>query len=109
MRKIVSRDDLCRCIVNGNAPIPLEALPEKYFAEGHLPGAKHMPHDAVAERAPILAPDKRAAIIVYCASESCRNSHEAAAALEALGYEDVAVYPGGKQDWQAGGFELQSD
>ena len=109
MPKVISRAELHSNMVNGRAPILLEALPEKYFVDGHLPGAKHMPHDAVKACAPSLIPDKDTAIVVYCASEACRNSHKAADALEALGYTDVAVYAGGKQDWQAAGYMLETD
>ncbi len=108
MPKTINRDELNRRIFHGDAPVVLEALPEKYFIDGHLPGAKHMPHDEVKERAAKLAPDKEASIVVYCASDACQNSHQAAAALEALGYTDVAVYPGGKQDWLQAGLELET-
>ena len=108
MPKTINRDELNRRIIQDNAPVVLEALPEKYFIEGHLPGAKHMPHDEVKERAAELAPDKDASIVVYCASDACRNSHQAAAELVSLGYTDVAVYPGGKQDWQKAGLELET-
>lgn len=109
MPKTITRDDLHSSIFNGRAPVLLEALPEKYFAEGHLPGAKRLPNDEVEARAPTLVPDKSASIVVYCASETCRNSHQAAAALESVGYTDVAVYPGGKKDWLTAGYELETD
>lgn len=106
MAATVTRDELQSRIANGSAPILIEALPEKYYQEGHLPGARHLPHDEVKERAGEVAPDKTASIVVYCASETCRNSHQAAAAFEMLGYTDVAVYPGGKKDWQEAGLPL---
>ena len=40
-------------------------------------------------------------MVVYCASETCQNSHQAAAELTRLGYVDVRVYAGGKLDWQS--------
>lgn len=109
MTKTVSREEL-QTLMNGDAsPVVLEALPERYFAEGHLPGAQHLPHDAVAERASDMVPDKDAAIVVYCANDACRNSHKAARAFLELGYTDVAVYPGGKQDWMEAGLPLEKD
>jgi rhodanese-related sulfurtransferase len=109
MTKTVTRDELQALIAGGEAPILIEALPEKYFEQGHLPGARHLPHDAVKERAGEVAPDKAAPIVVYCASATCRNSHQAAAALTQLGYTDVAVYPGGKQDWEQAGLPFETD
>ena len=109
MPKNIERDELHSLIANSGAAIVIEALPEKYFAEGHLPGAKHLPHDQVKDGAGIVAPDKDAAIVVYCANADCCNSHEAAADFEALGYADVSVYSGGKKDWQDAGFKLETD
>lgn len=109
MTRTVTRDELQSRITNGIAPILIEALPEKHYQEGHLPGARHLPHEEVKERAGEIAPDKEAAIVVYCAHEACRNSHQAAAAFEMLGYADVAVYPGGKKDWQEPGLPLVTD
>jgi rhodanese-related sulfurtransferase len=86
-----------------------EALTEKYYRDGHLPGAKHLPHDQVRELAPGLLPDKSAEIVVYCASRTCQNSHIAAKVLEQLGYTHVAVYAGGKQDWQEAGLALERE
>lgn len=84
-----------------------EALPEKYYRAGHLPGARHLPHDQVRQLAPSVLPDKQAEIVVYCASATCQNSHIAAKVLEQLGYANVAVYPGGKRDWQEAGLALE--
>lgn len=109
MTRIVNRDQLKAMIEGDGGPILIEALPERQYEQGHLPGARHLPHDEVRERAGEVVPEKDKAIIVYCASETCRNSHQAAAALEMLGYSDVAVYPGGKQDWEAAGFALEAD
>ena len=109
MPKNIDRDQLHSLITNGGSAIVIEALPEKYYTEGHLPGAKHLPHDQVNEGAGRVAPDKGAAIIVYCANAECRNSHLAAADFEALGYSDVSVYPGGKKDWREAGFKLETD
>ena len=87
----------------------VEALPEKYYRDGHLPGAKHLPHDQVRQLAPAVLPDKDAGIVVYCASASCQNSHIAAKVLEQLGYTNVAVYAGGKQDWQETGLAQERE
>ena len=47
-----------------------------------------------------MAPDKSAEIVVYCASKTCQNSHIAARVLAQIGYGNVAVYAGGKEDWK---------
>ena len=92
---------------SANARVLLEALPAKYYDDWHLPGARHMPHDQVRELAALLVPDKRAPVVVYCASATCRNSHVAASVLAQLGYEDVAVFAGGKRAWSEAGLPVE--
>ena len=103
MSKTVTRADLQARLTANPALILLEALPEKYFNDWHLPRARLMPHDQTRALAPGLAPDKAAEIVVYCASDTCQNSHIAARVLQSIGYTDVAVYAGGKKDWSEAG------
>lgn len=84
-----------------------EVLPEASFAAGHLPGAFAMPLERIREVATEVAPDKTRAIVLYCASDTCLNSHVAAEKLERLGYRSVAVYAGGKAEWAAAGLPLE--
>jgi rhodanese-related sulfurtransferase len=107
MIKPIDRDTLARKLAGANPPLLAEALPEKYFRDWHLPGARHLPHDDVARLAPSVLPDKSAEIVVYCASRSCQNSHIAAAKLVQMGYENVAVYAGGKQEWSEAGLAVE--
>ena len=107
MAKSITRGELqVRLAANPRLTL-LEALPEKYYKAGHLPGALHFPHDQARALAPGMLPDKVAEIVLYCASGTCQNSHTAARTLESLGYYDVAVYAGGKQDWTDAGLPLE--
>lgn len=106
MSHTISRSELQTNLASGNPPVLLEALPAKYFLEGHLPGARHMPHDEVKALAPTLVPNKASEVVVYCASQTCRNSHIAAQSLRIMGYEHVRVYEGGKKDWVEAGLRL---
>lgn len=105
--KLVDRDTLYRKLQSPNVPTLVEALPEKYWGDWHLPGAKHLPHDEVQRLAPSVLPDRNAEIVVYCASATCQNSHAAARLLTQLGYTDVAVFSGGKQEWQEAGLPVE--
>jgi len=107
MTKQIDHDTLARKLAGAVRPVLVEALPEKYFRDWHLPGARHLPHDEVARLAPTVLPDKTAEIVVYCASRSCQSSHVAAARLVQMGYDNVAVYPGGKQDWSEAGLPVE--
>ena len=107
--KQIDRDTLTRKLADTVPPVLVEALPEQYFRDWHLPGARHLPHDDVARLATAVLPDKAAEIVVYCASRSCQNSHVAATRLAQLGYENVAVYAGGKQEWSEAGLAIERD
>jgi rhodanese-related sulfurtransferase len=104
----ITRTEIEEALDRGEPLLLLEALPEPYYRRGHLPGARHFPLDQARALAPALAPRKESAIVVYCASVTCRNSHAAAVLLRGLGYENVRVYAGGKQDWQDAGLPLEA-
>jgi rhodanese-related sulfurtransferase len=108
MTRIISRTELQARLAANPGLALLEALPAKYYDEGHLPGAVHFPHDQARALAPVLLPDKAAEIVVYCASGTCQNSHIAARVLTQIGYANVAVYAGGKQDWTEAGQPVES-
>jgi len=68
MVKTISRDDLREKIDRGDKFSLVETLPNVAYQHAHLPGAINMPPDRVTELASSLLPDKRADIVVYCAS-----------------------------------------
>ena len=107
MSRTITREELRIKLASTDRPVLVEALPEKYYAAKHLPGALHLPHDQVDALAPAVLPLKHAPVIVYCANRQCQNSHIAAHRLSALGYTDVSVYAGGKQDWEEGGLPFE--
>lgn len=102
----ISRDDLHRSLASGERLTLVEALGPAYFADAHLPGAVNMPPDQVDRLAPAMLPDKDARIVVYC-SGTCHNSEIAARRLVDLGYRDVHVYLGGKEDWVEHGLPVE--
>src|SRR5262245_45778104 len=105
---VITREDLKARLAANPKLVLLEALPVKYYDEGHLPGAKHFPHDQARQLAPAIIPDKASEVVVYCASQTCQNSHIAANVLRQAGYASVAVYGGGKQDWVESGAALEA-
>ena len=104
----ISRDELKRKLDTGEDFVLVEALPRKYWAKGHIPGAINLPHDQIEALAPELLPDKKREVVVYCASTPCRNSELAAEALTELGYNNVLEYAEGKADWEAAGYPLET-
>ena len=102
----ISRDELHRSLRNGMPLTLVEALGPAYFDDAHLPGAVNIPPDQVDRLAPALLPDPAAQIVVYC-SGTCHNSEVAAQRLVDLGYRDVHVYLGGKEDWVEHGLPVE--
>ena len=108
MLKTIPGEELFRQMHSTHPPVLLEALPERYYMQKHLPGARLFPHDQVEQLAPVVVPDKSAPIVVYCASRTCQNSQIAANRLLRLGYADVSVYEAGKQGWEEAGFSFET-
>ncbi len=79
-----------------DAYIILDVRTEEEFAEGHIPGAILIPHDAIADQAEATLANKDQLILVYCRSGN--RSRQAAEALAELGYTNVVEF-GGINDW----------
>jgi rhodanese-related sulfurtransferase len=104
--KEISRAALSEALLSRSPPVVFEALDKKYYDIGHLPTARMLP-PAETDRVASIVADKEQTIVVYCASATCQNSHQAAARLEKQGYRNVAVYAGGKADWVEAGLRLE--
>lgn len=107
MAKLISRSELAEAMQSKAPPFIFEALDRKYFDHGHIPNARIMPPAEVEAVMAETVASKQAPVVIYCASDTCMNSHEAADTLTRLGYTDVAVYGGGKQDWTGAGLKLE--
>ncbi len=105
--RTIDRDNL-KSLIDRRAVTVVEVLPAQYYRKAHLPGARHLPDDETEALAPGVLPDRDARIVVYCASDTCKNSHIAAAELERLGYCDVSVYVEGKKDWIDAGLPVEA-
>ena len=108
MNQSISRAELKAMLDSGAKLTLIEALPRKYYAAEHLPGAISLPLDEVRANALRLIPDHGAPVVVYCASSGCRNSHVAADELRKLGYSGVLEYTEGKAGWKEAGLPLET-
>ena len=104
---LISRDDLAAAIERADVTV-VDALPDSYYEQQHLPGALNLVEDDVAHRAAELLPDKDAAIVTYCSNEACPNSGNVARRLTNLGYTNVRKYREGIQDWVGAGLPTAS-
>lgn len=69
-----------------------------------LPGARHLPHDQVAERTAEL--DRERISVLFCNGPQCPQTPDAIATLLAAGYPaaQLAYYRGGMHDWLTLGY-----
>ncbi|MGQ0576597.1 MAG: rhodanese-like domain-containing protein [Pseudonocardia sp.] len=107
MTPTITRDELRDAIAAGTVTV-VDALPQSYYAQAHLPGAVNLVEADVADRAATLLPDRAAAIVAYCSNVSCSNSQAVASRLEQLGYSHVRKYREGIQDWVEAGLPTES-
>jgi rhodanese-related sulfurtransferase len=105
----IHRDDIHAHLQAGTTMHLVEALPEKYYRDGHLPQAIQLNHDEVRTQAENRLPVKDDLIVVYCANTACQNSRTAAHTLASMGYTNVAEYEEGKQDWIEAGLPIEKD
>ncbi len=103
----IIRQEIVEKLGSDEAMTLVEALPFKYFADRHLPGAININFDEIEALAPKVLPDTEALVVVYCANTPCRNSTKAAVKLTAMGYTNVREYAEGKEDWIEAGLETE--
>ena len=106
MTALITRDELKAAIDRHDVTV-VDALPDSYYSQQHLPGALNLIEDDVAARASTLLPDKNAPIVTYCSNASCGNSQAVATLLTNLGYTNVRKYRDGIQDWVEAGLPIE--
>lgn len=92
----VSRNDL--------GLVLLDVREKEAFAEGHIPGARHLPRGQLELRVNVELPDPTRRILVAC--EFGRISTLAAATLRELGYTKAAALDGGIKAWRESGLPM---
>lgn len=108
MATTLTREQLQQLLQERDDVTVVDALPDSYYAQQHLPGALNLVEADVADRAATLLPDRSRPVVTYCSNEACSNSKAVARRLEALGYTDVRTYAAGIQDWVAAGLPTES-
>jgi rhodanese-related sulfurtransferase len=106
MTTLVDRTELQALMTSGTVTV-VDALPESYYNQQHLPGALNLVEADVETRAASMLPEKSATIVTYCSNVACGNSQAVANRLEELGYTDVRKYADGIQDWAAAGLAVE--
>ncbi|ACZ31165.1 Rhodanese domain protein [Xylanimonas cellulosilytica DSM 15894] len=76
------------------------------YAQGHVPGALHIPLDDIADRAAAEVPIDLP-VVVYCWGPGCNGSTHGALRFARLGY-DVKEMIGGYEYWVREGLRVQT-
>ena len=97
----ISADDLAGRIAAGNAPYVLDVRSVAEFEAGHIPGARNIPHDMLAERVDEIAVASDAEVVVHC--KSGRRAGIAEQVLLDAGFTNVEDLEGHMDGWSAAG------
>ncbi|RFU87681.1 rhodanese-like domain-containing protein [Streptomyces triticagri] len=86
--------------------VVVDSRSEVAWAQGHIPGALHIPTAEIAGRAPALI-DPSVTVVTYCWGPGCNGATRAALAFARLGYR-VKEMIGGFEYWAREGFAYET-
>lgn len=86
--------------------VVVDSRSDASWAQGHIPGALHLPTARIAELAPRLV-DRDATVVTYCWGPGCNGATRAALAFARLGYA-VKEMIGGFEYWAREGFPYET-
>ncbi|MBI5103694.1 MAG: molybdopterin-synthase adenylyltransferase MoeB [Solirubrobacterales bacterium] len=90
----------------GEGVVLVDVRESDEWAQGHVPGAKHVPRGHLESRIEGAAPDRSSRVILYCASGN-RSALAAKTLREDLGYENVESMRGGITLWKDRGYSVE--
>ncbi len=96
---LVQLSDMLNFLRDGSR-LFVDARPADEYAKSHLPGAISLPFQSLEETS-VLALPLGKPLVIYCTGPECDDSLLLAIELRKLGREDVAVFIGGMELWQA--------
>ncbi|WP_457553121.1 rhodanese-like domain-containing protein [Desulfobacula sp.] len=98
-------------IVQGKKRIILDVRPREIYNQGHLPFALSFPIKEFDQKivSMLNSINMHSALLVYCASVYCMDSHTVAQRLKSLGYDNIKLFSGGFRQWQEAGYEIEKN
>ncbi|HVK39701.1 MAG TPA: rhodanese-like domain-containing protein [Candidatus Kapabacteria bacterium] len=96
-------------IFDRKAAVWFDARNADEFAEGHIPGAKHIYANDFQQHIPELLQmniPRDQLIVVYCGGGLCELSHDLAKNIRLLGFSKVVVYTGGTTEWTKNNYPM---
>jgi adenylyltransferase/sulfurtransferase len=86
----------------GDAPVLVDVREFDEYAQGALPGARHIPRGFLELDIETVAPDRATPLALYCATGI--RSAFGARTLQEMGYTDVVSVAGGFERWKGAGY-----
>ena len=87
--------------------VVVDSRSEQAWAQGHVPGALHLPTALIASRATDLVPTGTV-VVTYCWGPGCNGATRAALAFARLGFAVREMW-GGIEYWTREGFGVEVD
>jgi rhodanese-related sulfurtransferase len=101
--------DVAAARAAGEPLILLDVRNDAAWAQGHIPGAIHLPVARIPDRLGDLPPvEADPDLVVYCWGPGCNGSTKAALALTTAGYRRVREMIGGFEYWAREGLAIES-
>lgn len=87
----------------------IDARSRSEFDMEHIPEAMNIPYDANRETRLALMQrvSRKRNIIIYCLDSTCNAAERVAGEMRFMGFERVALMPGGLESWDSAGFPLE--
>jgi rhodanese-related sulfurtransferase len=98
----ISAEALLTRIDSGVAPVILDVRSRAEFANGHVPGARHIPFWRISRRIGELSLPPEAELVVYCGHGP--RAVLAGRSLRRRGFTRITYLEGHFSRWRGGGF-----
>lgn len=98
MARVISLGELLRWLEEGRVFTLIEVLAPEEYRRGHIPRAINIPLERLGMEARLRFAREHP-LVVYCLGPKCKAAELAARKLGALGFTEVWIYPGGKEEW----------
>ena len=102
----ITADALLARIESGAAPVILDVRSRAEFANGHVPGARHMPFWRISRRSGELSLPHDTEVVVYCGHGP--RAVMAAGALRRKGFTRITYLEGHFSRWRAAGLREET-
>lgn len=93
-------------LMNKEQALVIDLRDNNAFSQGHIVGAKNIPHTRLSQEIADLAKYKSKPVILIC--DLGRNSASSGTLMRKQGFEKVVMLSGGIQAWRAAGLPLTS-